>query len=136
MRVHLRFKLISIYIVSLLAFVLLLFGIVFFQVQKLINQTFEDKLNADLNLGYRLLNEKYPGKWEVIGSRLFKGNVLMNENYELIDAVSKETGSLVTIFMGDTRVATTVLNNDGSRAINTKAAQGVINTVLYDGESL
>jgi methyl-accepting chemotaxis protein len=134
MQIRLRLKLIFIYIIILFAFSLLLFGIIYFQVQKLVNQTFADKLNADLNLGYRLINEKYPGKWVVSGGKLLKGNVLMNENYELVDAISKETGSLATIFMEDTRVATTVLNGDGSRAIGTKAAQSVINTVLHNGK--
>jgi methyl-accepting chemotaxis protein len=134
MQIRLRLKLIFIYIIILFAFSLLLFGIIYFQVQKLVNQTFADKLNAVLNLGYRLLSEKYPGEWEVFGGRLFKGNVLMNENYDLVDIISKETGSLVTIFMGDTRITTTVLNKDGSRAIGTKAAQNVINTVLHDGK--
>ena len=50
----------------------------------------------------------------------------MNENYELVDAISKETGSLATIFMGDTRVATTVLKNDGSRAIVFSTAKSAV----------
>lgn len=33
----------------------------------------------------------------------------MNEDYTIVDEVRKQTGSLVTIFMGDTRVATNVL---------------------------
>ncbi len=134
MKIHLRFKLIFIYVVILLAFAVLLFGIIYFQIHKLVNQTFEDKLNAVLNLGYKLLDEKYPGEWKVVGDKLFKGNVVMNENYDLVDIISKETGSLATIFMGDTRVATTVLNNDGSRAIGTKAVPQVIDKVLHDGK--
>ena len=42
----------------------------------------------------------------------------------VVDDVARITGSVATIFAGDTRIATTVRRADGSRAIGTKLAAG------------
>jgi methyl-accepting chemotaxis protein len=104
------------------------------QVTILVNDNIIEKLNSDNNLGYSLLNQKYPGDWSIVGGQLYKGTVLMNGNHELVDEVQKQTHSLATIFMGDTRIATTVLKNDGSRAEGTRAAPEVTEQVLKNGK--
>ncbi|HEX3048742.1 MAG TPA: methyl-accepting chemotaxis protein [Bacillota bacterium] len=121
----------------LILFILLGFFIFFFtsnQVAELVNDNITQKLDSDNNLGYSLLEQKYPGDWSIIAGQLYKGQVLMNGNHELVDEVQKQTHSLATIFMGDTRIATTVLKNDGSRAEGTQAAPEVIDRVLKDGK--
>ena len=46
------------------------------------------------------------------------------------------TGASVTIFLGETRIATNVKNPDGSRGIGTKLAAGAAHdAVLRDGRS-
>jgi methyl-accepting chemotaxis protein len=130
MKLNLKFKLIFFYIILLV----FLFGIIFYLIQNIVTRSYEDRLNAEFQLGYRLFNQMYPGEWKVVEGSLYKGSVVINENYRFVDAISKETGSLATIFMGDTRVATTVRNSDGTRAIGTKSAQGVTKKVLKNGE--
>jgi Single cache domain 3 len=39
-----------------------------------------------------------------------------------VDAVKDVTGASITIFLGDTRIATNIRNPDGSRAMGTKLA--------------
>lgn len=104
------------------------------QVAKLIDDSITEKLNSDSSLGHSLLNQKHPGDWSIMDGQLYKGTVLINRNYELVDEVQKQTRSLATIFMGDTRIATTVLKNDGDRAEGTQAAQEVIDRVLKEGK--
>ena len=73
------------------------------------------------------------------------GGILLNRNYELVDKIRDtifESGALykgkpigtVTIFQKDVRIATNVLNEDGSRAISTKVSKDVAETVLKRNE--
>lgn len=93
----------------------------------------EEKLKSDLALAHELIDQRYPGDWEIIDGKLYKGNVLMEENYELVDQIGRVTGNTVTVFRGDTRVATNVMR-DNQRMINTKAADYVVDTVLKQGK--
>jgi len=51
---------------------------------------------------------------------LYAGNYATNDNYELPDKVKQIFGGTGTIFMGDTRVSTNVLKEDGTRAVGTR----------------
>ena len=64
------------------------------------------------------------------------GTTGLNGRNDLVDAVSQVTGAAATIFQGDTRIATNVKNQDGSRGIGTKLAPGpAYDTVLRDGQT-
>jgi len=72
------------------------------------------------------------------------GGVLLNHNNTLVDrvkAILYEGGTAkltdigtATIFLGDVRIATNVVKEDGSRAIGTRMAADVFNTVLLKRE--
>lgn len=98
-----------------------------------INQTANQKLESDLAMGELMLDTFHPGDWAVKDGKLYKGNDLMEENYELVDAVGKATGDNVTIFRGDTRVATNVMK-DGQRAIGTQVSPEVKSVVIDAGQ--
>ncbi len=90
------------------------------------------KAKSDLSTGYAVLNERYPGDWKLEGDQLYKGNVLMNGNFEIVDYIGELTGDTVTIFANDTRVATNVQKN-GKRAVGTVVSDLVSETVLENG---
>ena len=92
------------------------------------------KSKSDLATTWSLVNAQIPGEWRVEGDKLYKGTTLMNGNFALVDGVNQLTGGSNTVFLGDTRIATTVKKDDGSRAIGTKAAPDVIQTVLKEGK--
>ncbi len=56
--------------------------------------------------------------------RLTQGGRVLDGDMALVDAIAKATGGSATIFRGDVRVATTVLKEDGSRAVGTALAAG------------
>jgi methyl-accepting chemotaxis protein len=92
-------------------------------------------------LGLSLLDTHYPGDWSLEGENLYKGETLINENYEVVDEISEDTGILATLFAGDTRIATTVKNEEGERQIGTQASDSVKVKVLsksenYQGEAV
>jgi len=91
------------------------------------------KAAADLASGYEIIDLKYPGDWELRGDQLYKGETLMNGNFEIVDRIGKlAQGNTVTIFAGDTRVATNVMK-EGSRAVGTQVSQEVKEVVLEQG---
>ena len=62
----------------------------------------------------KLIDEKFPGYWELEGKTLSKGNYTENEKYGIVDAVVKEfPGSMVSIFVGQDRISSTVKGKDG-----------------------
>jgi two-component system NtrC family sensor kinase len=59
---------------------------------------------------------------------------LFNNDFTLVDRIKEVAGvDTVTIFFGDLRVSTNVMNEDGSRAVGTRVSQVVYDTVLKQG---
>lgn len=101
--------------------------------QKILTASHE-KLKSDLALGREIINQQYPGDWHVTDGKLYKGNTLMEGNYEIIDLIGKSTGDSVTIFRDDTRIATNVTKN-GQRQVGTQASDEVVQAVLRQGQT-
>lgn len=77
----------------------------------------------------------YPGNWEYEGGVLSKGGENVTAAYGMLDKIYEEDGVHCTIFYGDTRVLTTIKDENGKRLEGTKAGEQVIQTVLENGES-
>lgn len=92
------------------------------------------KAQADLATCEEIIDTKYPGSWSVRDGDLYKGSIKISFNNDLVDHLSVLTGDTVTVFLGDTRVATTVYGSNGERAIGTKVSDKVANTVLQNGQ--
>ncbi len=108
-------------------------SVVFSEIRKVVNDNIYKQLNSNIELGNRLIEEKYPGDWEVKEDRLYKGEKLINGDTEFVDEIKKATDSIATITLGDTRVSTNVVVN-GERAIGTKISEEVANKVLNENE--
>ncbi|MBM7855666.1 methyl-accepting chemotaxis protein [Desulfohalotomaculum tongense] len=93
-----------------------------------------EKAKSDLAMGKELIDEWYPGPWHVEGDKLYKGDILMNKNYAVVDKIGQLTGDTVTIFLGSTRITTNVIKDDGSRAVGTTVSDLVAETVLKKGK--
>ena len=101
---------------------------------KIINSA-EEKLQSDMKIGMALLEHEFPGAWSIgPDGKLYKGDVLMEENFDVIDLIGKATGDTVTIFKGDTRVSTNV-KKDGVRQVGTRASAEVVEKVLKNGQT-
>ncbi|MDD2970746.1 MAG: sensor domain-containing diguanylate cyclase [Lachnospiraceae bacterium] len=91
------------------------------------------------NLAISVLNTydvAYPGDYalQLQGEKalqLIKGNQVISGKYDIIDKIKKETGIDITIFYQDTRVLTTIEDEDGTRIIAT-AAHPMILREVYD----
>ena len=92
-----------------------------------------EELENYSNMGLQLMEKAYPGDWSIADGMLYKGEILINENYEIIDSFTAGTGVLATIFQSDTRVATNVQDETGKRMIGTQASDKVKEEVLTKG---
>ncbi|NLC53634.1 MAG: HAMP domain-containing protein [Firmicutes bacterium] len=125
---------ISIGIIGLLCLIgLTFFFFVNYQVTQLVNYNLTNELSSILTLGYDLLDEVYPGPWRRDNGNLYKGEQLINDRYQVVDLIRNHTNALATVFLDDTRIATNVTLENGARAVGTKAAPEVVETVLING---
>ncbi len=66
--------------------------------------------------------------------RLMLGSTRLNDRTDVLDTVRTVTGAAASLFLGDTRIATSVTNPDGSRAVGSHLAAGPAHdAVLRDG---
>lgn len=99
-----------------------------------------EKAKGDLALSERYIDNQYPGEWEIRNDELYKGSQLFNGYFEVVDIIGKDTGDTVTIFQGNTRIATNVML-EGKRAVGTTVSEEVADVVLkqekpYYGEAV
>ena len=92
------------------------------------------KAASDTAMAEEIAEALDKGSWQVKDGVLYKGKIKIDGNAEFVDRLGKLTGNHVTFFRGDTRVATTVKNDDGSRATGTQCSAEVAKTVLTDGK--
>lgn len=111
----------------------IMFIIINIQMDSILYRGVEDKLNASVNLGSLLLDDRYPGNWRVEGDKLYKGDELINNNNRFVDEVREKTGVEAAIFLMDTQISTNVLDKNENRAIGIKAAPNVVDIVLKQG---
>lgn len=86
------------------------------------------------------IDELYPGAYHVEETEdaiyFMKGGHVLNGDYELIDSVKKVTNVDITIFYQDIRVATTLENHKGERAVGTQVSPVVKRDVLDKADDM
>jgi methyl-accepting chemotaxis protein len=124
-------KIISTYFLLSFVLVFLIMCIVYLQFKNVIQN---NVLESNSDFIVELLDRQYAGDWRVEGEKLYKGDKIINEDYQMLDAIKNITKADVTIFLNDIRINTTVVKDD-QRQVGTKAAQNVVDKVLKEGSS-
>ncbi len=93
------------------------------------------KAQHDLDQVFAILDARYPGAWEIKDGAIFKGTQKIEGNMELMDNLGPICGNNITVFNGDTRVATTFKDASGKRPTGTKASAEIIEKVLKGGQT-
>lgn len=91
------------------------------------------KVVADVHSLAEILNYRFDGDWNLRDGLLYKGDQKIDGNNDIVDDLAKVFNGQVTIFNGDTRVATTVRDGQGNRQVDTKASAFVIHNVIENG---
>ncbi|NLW11920.1 MAG: methyl-accepting chemotaxis protein, partial [Clostridiaceae bacterium] len=134
-----RFKSIAMTIFVAFAVIMIAFaGILYFVVQAAASGMNERSADGNLKrqaaLVNQMLNNRYEGAWAVRDGVLFKGVYQMNDIFDFPDDLMESTGINFTLFAGDTRVTTNVLDLDGVRAVGTQVSAEVAAHVLTGGD--
>ena len=74
------------------------------------------KAAADVQSLSEILNHRYAGDWHLEGGLLYKGEQQIDNANDIADSLSTICNGKVTIFNGDTRVATTVKDASGRQS--------------------
>lgn len=118
---------------------LLLMGVISFVVTKQqVTQKMEEEVYTGLHstvLSVRnALELDIPGEYHLDeNGELWKGDTLnISQSSAIADEIRDKTGTEVTVFFGDTRYMTSVMN-EGKRAIGTQATEKVVEEVLNKG---
>ena len=100
----------------------------------------EEELTAGAEMMADMYNFAYEGDWVVKDGELYKGDVHMSGDYELMDDLHKKTGLDFTLFYNYAdesraeRVLTTLVDQSGNREVGTDADDEVYNIVVKQGE--
>lgn len=97
-------------------------------------EAFKGLRGAATALG-QLYNTADPGAYTLeADGTVKKGDMVITDNYSLIDAYSASSNYALTLFYGDTRVSTSLTDSSGARLVGTKAGEEVIQQVLVEGK--
>ena len=131
----LKGKLLLISLSPLVVLVLVVFLVSSSNFRNLINEEVMKGLEATAVSMRGTFDEKNEGDWHLEADILYKGEYNVSEDgLNVVDDIGRVKGYVATVFFGDTRYLTSIINEDGSRAIGTQAGEAVINAVLNKGE--
>ena len=122
----------------LLGGLLILSAANFWQVRDTMLQDAERKAGAqqttNMHVAWDVLKQ-YGHDFRVVDGQLFVGQQKLDGFFEPVDKIKSLVGGVATVFSGDTRVSTYVVNADGTRGIGTKLTSApVIEAVLKSGQ--
>jgi len=94
--------------------------------------------NIELNQRMKIFKEYLTHNGENFSSKngqLFAGNRLLNGNFEIPDKLSSIFDGTFTIFMGDTRISTSIRMEDRTRIVDTKLVGPAYDAIFVRGEA-
>lgn len=104
-----------------------------------IKNTTESEIEETLMAtGYTLLktfDSTHNGNYWLSNNQLFKGGRNLSESYDIVDYIKEKTEIECTLFYGDTRYMTTVLDENGDRMVMTQCSDTVKEIVLNQGNT-
>lgn len=82
-----------------------------------------------------IMNATYPGEYRLTGKDslyFYKGNTDITSDYSVVDTVSQSTGLDISIIYKDTRILTTLRDDEGTRAVGTGIATQIYNNFFKE----
>ena len=130
-KMKIKGKLWLLFITSLVVFGVFVNIFVFIEFNKFVT---ENSLTTNSNLSLKLIDAMYEGSWSIKGGELYKGDQLINGDSKVVDGIKAAADVECTIFLSDTRITTTVMQ-DGERAVGTQADAKVVSAVIDNGNT-
>ncbi len=96
----------------------------------------EEELHAFTFATLQTMESINEDKYTNDGGVFKKGSTTISGNHTIVDALKGETSLEVTVFAGDTRVCTTLVDASGKRNEGSKADAKVVDKVINKGENM
>ena len=94
-----------------------------------------DRLESNMQVAWRLLHDLGPTV-RIEDGRMVGGTTVLNGNFAFVDDLQQLVGGVATVFQGDRRITTNVLDVSGKRGVETHLDEGpVYQAVLRDHRS-
>lgn len=106
------------------------------RISQVVTESIENGLRGSAVSVRDTLNYANDGAFELNGDKLYKGDFNVSDAVTIADDIKKAADTDITIFYGDTRYMTSVLDDQGNRVIGTKAGDQVIEKVIENGQEL
>lgn len=132
-RLKLGVKMFLLFFLVLAVFAGLLAAVSFNQMETGVRNEISKNAHDTAVLGLKVLEARYPGAWSIKNNELYKGERKLNGDSALLDEIGGLTGSEVTLFQGNVRIATTVMS-EGKKAVGTKVSPDIEQAVLKERE--
>lgn len=81
------------------------------------------------------VNNLANGTFMFSNGKFYKGKKNISDNTDFFDSFSKEVDLQVSVFYGDTRVATSLVDENGNRMVGEQASPEVVEAVINQGQS-
>lgn len=94
------------------------------------NDSQEKRMKVLMNL----LKQK-GSEFRVVDNTLMVGDYVVNDNVEVPDRLKDLLGGVATVFMGDVRVTTNIMGQDGKRAVGTKLQGPAYDAIFKEGKT-
>ncbi|MBO6215598.1 MAG: cache domain-containing protein, partial [Lachnospiraceae bacterium] len=127
-------RLITIAVISAVVVGILIGVVGVVEIDNAYNRMTEEELRAAANMIADMYNFSYPGEWAEVDGALYKGEVNVSDDIEMLDNIKAKTDIDFTLFLGPIREVTTLIGEDGNRMVGTSAPDAVVATVLEGGQ--
>lgn len=134
MKLKIRGKIYRVVIPAFILLDIILTFLTFVTANRYINSDMEHSLSTNISYYTDMINLQHAGKYHTDGKTLYKGNADLKTT-SLLNKLKASTSFEYTLFLGDTRLITTIQNNNTS-LVGTKAEDKIIESVLKRGETI
>lgn len=104
------------------------------KIDEVVTASIENGLRASVVSVRDTLSYVDEGAYQLVEGKLYKGEFNVSDAVEIADNLRTSSDTDITIFYGDTRYMTSVINEKGERVIGTQAGEAVIQKVLVEGK--
>ena len=131
----LRTKIILVSVLPVVALGVFIYIFAYFKVTASMEQEVFNGLHSSVMAVRTAIEDVNTAEFRLEGDYLLKGSYNITADTKIVDAVKDATGTVTTIFYGDTRYSTSVTKpGTTERVLYTKAGDKVIETVLKGGK--
>lgn len=129
----LKGKLLRVSILLIALFTATIYLVTNSRVNALMEKSVLEKVDSIANMGLSIVNNRHAGSWQVRDGKLYIGVEQASKIVDVLDEIKEKTGAHVSLYFADERIATSVVDKNGNRALGARVSSDVVVKVLGKG---